>query len=1173
MCTWSAVEDFAHVIVMSDPDPREISKFRKRRGVAKASITRLSSRLGTLEGEVAQPNTKNSAKQMLSKLEEASTEFKQAHLTIIDLIEKEEDLGAEQTALDEHDDHVASLTVRLQALITGGDTPITKIDEREVLSRRIKRLQSCLPTVSDAIAALSAGKLDMCRLKQHEEQLQDYKTDLADINLKLFSLNPEDSDDLLEQHARLEGILFDCSLHVKELSQSHAPVTVAPPTPSWEAKGVKLPKLDVPVFNGNILNWRSFWDQFTVSVHDCHSLSNAEKLVYLQQALRGGSAKGAIEGLSRSGDNYEEAIQCLKSRYDRPRLIHQAHVKTILDAPPLRDGNGKEVRKLHDTVQQHLRALKSMGYEPSGPFITSTLELKLDQNTMFEWQKHSQKSDGVPHYQDLLDFLNLRAQATESSLIENSSRKSRNEPHQVKRQPINIGSVASYTASTELPSNQCILCKPDKHPLYACPQFRDMSHDTRVSTLKSNGLCMNCLGPNHFVRQCKSVHRCKQCQKPHHTLLHVEGTHKISSTPVTLTPPGVVPPPARFAPQSVNPHIKSHSQSFGSLPLTSPSQGNLITSNTAIEIKTNSLLMTCRVLVSAPDGTSVEARALLDNASSASFISEHLAQSLCLPRAKQKAKISGIADLSHNSPTQSLASFSIVPVRHPHTKINIDAVVVPKVTCDLPFRPIPFKMEWSHLSDLQLADPGFGNPGRIDVLLGVDVFVSVLLHGRRKGQPGTPIAFETLFGWVLAGSTGICGPTDQVATHHILCVTGDDVLRKFWEIEDDPLSETSLSPEERSVVQHFKTNHRRTENGRFVVHLPKKENMKHLGESRSQAVRRFLSLERALHSKNQFDEFSKVMKEYFDLGHAELVPSADLTKSPREVCYLPMHVVRKEASTTTKIRAVFDASMKTTSGVSLNDTLMVGPTVHPSLVDVLLRFRMHRIAIVADISKMFRAIELPPSDRDLHRFVWRASPKDVLQDCRMNRVTFGVSSSSFIANMSIKQNAIDFAHKYPLAAKVVDEAFYVDDCLTGANSVEEGIELQQQLQDLFSEADFLLRKWNSSNAGILRAIPPSLRDTQTSLTISDSEEAYTKTLGIEWHSVLDHFRLSVVERSLPESLTKRALVSDIARTYDIMGWFAPTIIKVKILLQRVWEAKVDWDDPVPRPIVEEWLLW
>ena len=162
---------------------------------------------------------------------------------------------------------------------------------------------------------------------------------------------------------------------------------------------------------------------------------------------------------------------------------------------------------------------------------------------------------------------------------------------------------------------------------------------------------------------------------------------------------------------------------------------------------------------------------------------------------------------------------------------------------------------------------------------------------------------------------------------------------------------------------------------------------------------------------------------------------------------------------------------------------MVGPTVHPSLVDVLLRFRTHRIAMVADISKMYRAVELPPSDRDFHRFVWRDKPNDALQDYRMTRVTFGVSSSSFVANMCVKRNAADYSHKYPLASRIVNDSFYVDDCLAGADSVEEGIEVQQQLRDLFSEADFILRKWNSSNPAVLRAIPPDLRDTRTSLSL------------------------------------------------------------------------------------------
>ena len=133
----------------------------------------------------------------------------------------------------------------------------------------------------------------------------------------------------------------------------------------------------------------------------------------------------------------------------------------------------------------------------------------------------------------------------------------------------------------------------------------------------------------------------------------------------------------------------------------------------------------------------------------------------------------------------------------------------------------------------------------------------------------------------------------------------------------------------------------------------------------------------------------------------------DLDKDPSTVFHLPMHVSYKSSSSTTKVRAVFDASAKSASGVSLNDTLLVGPTVHPPLLDVLLRSRMHRIALTADISKMYRAVELVPSDQDFHHFVWRSEPNQTLTDYWMTRATFGVSAYCFAANMAMKQNAIE----------------------------------------------------------------------------------------------------------------------------------------------------------------------
>ena len=114
--------------------------------------------------------------------------------------------------------------------------------------------------------------------------------------------------------------------------------------PVTTVSGVKLPKLEVPTFDGNIMNWTAFWERFDALIQSKKGANDAEKLTYLRQILKDGPARHVIGGLSQTAKIYDEAIKCLQECYDRPRLIHQAHVHDIIDGPSLKDGTGRELQ-------------------------------------------------------------------------------------------------------------------------------------------------------------------------------------------------------------------------------------------------------------------------------------------------------------------------------------------------------------------------------------------------------------------------------------------------------------------------------------------------------------------------------------------------------------------------------------------------------------------------------------------------------------------------------------------------------------------------------------------------------------------------------------------------------------------------------------------------------------
>ena len=212
------------------------------------------------------------------------------------------------------------------------------------------------------------------------------------------------------------------------------------------------------------------------------------------------------------------------------------------------------------------------------------------------------------------------------------------------------------------------------------------------------------------------------------------------------------------------------------------------------------------------------------------------------------------------------------------------------------------------------------------------------------------------------------------------------------------------------------------------------------------------------------------------MQHAEEVPAASLTKAEAECFYMPMHGITKETSTTTKLRVVFDASAKTSSGNSLNNILLRGPMQYPLISTVLIKFRQHLIGMSSDISQMFWEIGLHEDDRDLHRFVRRIPQTGLLKDWRMTRVTFGVVCSPFLATQVLRQVASDYRQQFSDAASITETTFYVDDCLTGADTVEEAVHIREELNALLAKSCMNLRKWRSNSTDLLQTIPDIIKE-------------------------------------------------------------------------------------------------
>ena len=527
-------------------------------------------------------------------------------------------------------------------------------------------------------------------------------------------------------------------------------------------------------------------------------------------------------------------------------------------------------------------------------------------------------------------------------------------------------------------------------------------------------------------------------------------------------------------------------------------------------------------------GQTHECRALLDSASQMNFISKNLADRLGLKLQQHTIPINGIsntraANSSHLGQIQLASRFG-------DYRKHIICSVLQHITGPLPVAKIRCE-DWQLPTDIVYADPQFNLPRGIDLLLGATVFFDILCPEQRFRE-GHPTLQKTRLGWILAG----CIPAHSVAHHNVnqtsLLLRNDTLesqVERFWLQEE--LMTTPRSKEDIMCEEHFTNHTTRDETGRFIVRLPLNKQREELGESIEHAKRCFGYTERRLEKHPTVKkEYVNFMDEYLELGHMEPV---DSWANSQVAYYMPHHSVIKQSSSTTKLRVVFNASAKTSSSLSLNDIMMIGPCVQQSLIDIVLRFRMHRYVLSADVEKMYRQIVIHEDDRDLQRIVWRRSPDQPLEIYRMTRVTYGTAAAPFLATRCLLQLACDGQQTHPRAADVIKQDFYVDDLLTGVDTIDDAIQLQRELTSLLNTAGFNIRKWRANHMDIMDSIPEELHETAVPCNL-DLQNDMTRTLGLIWHPENDILQYNVTSHE-NSNWTKRTVLANVASIFDPLG--------------------------------------
>lgn len=912
-----------------------------------------------------------------------------------------------------------------------------------------------------------------------------------------------------------------------------------------------LPKIPIKTFQGDVTRWPTFKQLFTSLIKEDQTLTDAQRFHYLTSYLEG-PAYDTIRHITAVGENFEQAWAALVKVYDDPRQLARTYLDRFLSykSPP-----GKptvaSLQSYLSSVAESVSSIRNLPIPNLAEYLLCELALRSLDPATRELFETAMVTTTFPCFPDLQTFVQQRCQVlshiqgispiggpTSSGDADNSRPLLKppnkflpktNKPALMAHgseeiQPASDDSTSS--CSPRATPSSCYLCQGD-HELRLCSRFVPATPAQRLNLLRRFPGCRNCLRVDHKSHLCQSKNACGVCKRRHHTDLHLplpaqaEGGNG-TPTPSTTSGPAA---PSGF----VGANTRAHA---------------------------GVLLGTVLANIRDSQGRLRLFRGVLDPGSMFSFITEQAARTLQKSARPFQGAISGVSDAPLRGVKGQVSLSFEAPARAEPLRTN--AVIVPTITPPLPLEALHSEI-WGDYQSYELSDAKFTEPGPISFLIGADLFTEVIIGAPITLLNDGPRLLPTIFGYSVIGRY-----LDEMSSGDglslLTCTTLDSLIERFWLIEEPSLPAVP-SPEEVQCESHFCSTHSRGDDGRYVVSLPFKSSPPELVPSTSRVLSCLYALE-ARFARNEAlrKAYIAQMEEYKELGHMRLA-----TDPARYL--IPHHAVFKQEGERLKLRVVFDASFPTPGG-SLNDHLLTGPKLQADIGQILLRFRRHAYVFRCDIVKMFRQIWLNPRDRCYQQIMWRNSPAEPVQLYELTTVSFGMSSSPYLAQRVLRQHALNYQQQYPEAAQVLLRGAYVDDLVAGSDDPEHLCRVKTELIGLLSLGGFELGKWNANHPSLLES--PDLTAEVVSLRFEDAP--VTKILGMKWDPSTDAFSYEVFAQE--QKYTKRAIHSTIARLYDPLGYLAPIVFYAKCIQQHTWQLpQVGWDDLVPADVQESWRLF